>query len=67
MGIYIFCFKKTHTHKKNSTSKFDRTHLRLFVKIGLFVFQQQKVLFFKSELYSKNSTKLIKLFLPPHG
>ena len=30
MRIYIFCFKKTHTNKKNSASKFIRTNLRFF-------------------------------------
>ena len=27
MRIYIFCFKRTHTNKNNSTSKFIRTNL----------------------------------------
>ena len=30
MRIYIFCFKKKHTNKKKSTSKFIRSNLRFF-------------------------------------
>ena len=49
MRIYIFCFKKTHTEtKKSSTSKFIRTNLYFFpfkeYKTEMFVFQQRKVL-----------------------
>ena len=47
-NIYFFFKKNTHTNKKISTNKFIATNLRLFAfkkqKIGLFVFQQGKVL-----------------------
>ena len=64
MRTYIFCFKKTKTNKKISTSKL---FLRIYVFFSLQTIEDRALCFstkleefFKCKLYLKNSVELIK-------
>ena len=65
-NIYFLFQKNTHTNKKISTSKFNRTNLCFFPSL---VFQPRKVLLeylLKCKLHLKKSIKLIIFFFYGH-
>ena len=69
VGIYIFCFKKTHANKKISTCKFIRRNLRFFPWALCCSTKKSAVrIVFKCKLYLTNSIKLINkiFFITPH-